>query len=291
MARSKKEETQVETVVAGVDVTPNVDEPPHKKSKRRKKEKEKKKKKKTKTSQEEHATDEEVESGVEGTPVPKDTTDVKTTPISEEVAEEVAVESTESTESSPEDVKDDQDDQDDQENQFSENREKTDELLKGLITTVQDRIASDKTLLSCLRELNRQVTRERKEVGKIVKKLHKGQRKKRRGGNKSPGGFTKPAPLSGPMCVFLEVSDGTELPRTEVTRRVNRYVKENDLQNPENKKQILADGKLKSLLYLKDDDELTYFNLQRYMKIHFLKKDPETGNILPYVPPEPLVES
>ena len=166
--------------------------------------------------------------------------------------------------------------------QFHENREKTDELLKGLISTVQDRIASDKALLSSLRELNRQVTRERKEVGKLVKKLNKGQRKKRRGGNKSPGGFTKPAPLSDQMCAFLEVAVGTELPRTEVTRRVNRYVKENDLQNPENKKQILADGKLMSLLYLKDSDELTYFNLQRFMKIHFLKKNPDTGEVLPF---------
>lgn len=168
--------------------------------------------------------------------------------------------------------------------QFNENREKTDELLKSLISVVQDRIASDKNLLSSLRELNRQVTRERKEVGKIVKKLNKGQRKKRRGGNKSPGGFTKPAPLSAQMCAFLEVTDGTELPRTEVTRRVNAYVKTNDLQNPENKKQILADGKLKSLLYLKDDDELTYFNLQRFMKVHFLKRD-DTGAVCAFVAP------
>ena len=168
--------------------------------------------------------------------------------------------------------------------QFNENREKTDELLKSLISVVQDRIASDKNLLSSLRELNRQVTRERKEVGKIVKKLNKGQRKKRRGGNKSPGGFTKPAPLSSQMCTFLEVTEGTELPRTEVTRRVNAYVKNNDLQNPENKKQILADEKLKSLLYLKDDDELTYFNLQRFMKVHFLKRD-ETGAICAFAAP------
>jgi len=168
--------------------------------------------------------------------------------------------------------------------QFNENREKTDELLKSLISVVQDRIASDKNLLSSLRELNRQVTRERKEVGKIVKKLNKGQRKKRRGGNKSPGGFTKPAPLSSQMCTFLEVTEGTELPRTEVTRRVNAYVKNNDLQNPENKKQILADEKLKSLLYLKDDDELTYFNLQRFMKVHFLKKD-ETGAVCAFAAP------
>ena len=168
--------------------------------------------------------------------------------------------------------------------QFNENRVKTDELLKSLITVVQDRIASDKNLLSSLRDLNRQVARERKEVGKLVKKLNKGQRKKKRGGNKSPGGFTKPAPLSAQMCTFLEVTNGTELPRTEVTRRVNAYVKTHNLQNPENKKQILADKKLKELLYIKDGDELTYFNLQRFMKIHFLKRD-ENGVVAQFVRP------
>ena len=122
-----------------------------------------------------------------------------------------------------------------------------------------------------MRELNRQVIRERKEVEKVVKKMNKGQRKKRKGGNKSPGGFTKPAPLSVTMCTFLNVSEGTELARTEVTRRVNAYVKDHNLQNPSNKKQIIPDANLKSLLNLQDTDELTYFNLQRYMKGHFLK--------------------
>jgi len=280
MPRSKKEE-QVETPVS------DTEEPEHqpKKTKRRKKDKKAKKKKKAKEPVSEvESESEEAEAETEAEPTPvkrskkKKAKKTKTkaakaeTPVVEAKEAKDAKDSKDSKEANPED-------------QFTENRDKTDTLLKGLISTVQERIAADKALLSCLRELNRQVTRERKEVSKVVKKLNKGQRKKRRGGNKSPGGFTKPAPLSGPMCAFLEVAEGTELPRTEVTRRVNRYVKENDLQNPENKKQILADGNLKSLLYLKDDDELTYFNLQRYMKIHFLKKDPETGEVRPFTAP------
>ena len=261
MPKSKKEE---QVVTPETDIVEPVDQT--KKSKKRKKDKKdkksKRKSKKTSDTQEESGVEEEVEE----TPVPKKT---KTT-ISEEDTDSIV----------SSDTKDDT-----LESQFDENRDKTNELLKSLIATVQDRIASDKALLFSLRELNRQVSRERKEVGKVVKKLSKGQRKKRRGGNKSPGGFTKPAPLSAPMCAFLEVSEGTELPRTEVTRRVNTYVKTNDLQNPENKKQILADGKLRSLLYLKEDDELTYFNLQRYMKIHFLKKNSETGEVIAFNPP------
>ena len=56
-------------------------------------------------------------------------------------------------------------------------------------------------------------------------------------------------------------------------------------KNPDNRKQILADTKLKSLLFLKEGDELTYFNLQRFMKVHFLKKDKETGVVSEFVPP------
>jgi chromatin remodeling complex protein RSC6 len=270
MPKTKKE-VVVET--EDVESTANVEQKKSKKHKKDKKDKKHKKKsdtpveavapveavKKTKKPKKEKA----VVEAVEDTEVVEDSEVVEDTEVVEdsEVVEDADVEG---------------------DSRFHENREKTDELLKGLISTVQDRIASDKALLSSLRELNRRVTRERKEVGKLVKKLNKGQRKKRRGGNKSPGGFTKPASLSDEMCAFLEVAVGTELPRTEVTRRVNRYVKENDLQNPENKKQILADGKLMSLLYLKDSDELTYFNLQRFMKIHFLKKNPDTGEVIPF---------
>ena len=271
MPRTKKEEEQV--------VTPESDtEDPvaqTKKSKRRKKDK-KDKKSKRKTNK---AQEPQEESEVDEESAPKKS---KTNKSKKAKAPEPDTEDVESTGSAaPAESANDEG----VDSQFDENRGKTDELFKSFIATVQERIASDKALLSSLRELNRQVARERKEVGKVIKKLVKGQRKKRRGGNKSPGGFTKPAALSPQMCAFLEVPEGTELPRTEVTRRVNTYVKANDLQNPENKKQILADGKLRTLLYLKEDDELTYFNLQRYMKIHFLKKDSETGDVSAFIAP------
>ena len=171
----------------------------------------------------------------------------------------------------------------DSDNSTTESAE-VDVLLKSLISTVQSRISADKTLLSQLRDLNKIITRERKENSKSLRKLTKG-RKKKTGGNKSPGGFTKPTLLSPPMCTFLELPEGTELPRTEVTRRVNTYVKNNNLQNPDNKKQIMADKNLKQLLYLNNTDVLTYFNLQRFMKIHFLKRDPDTGEYASYAPP------
>ena len=264
MPRSKKEE-KVETPAS------DTEDPESKKTKKRKKDK-KDKKKKTKKSQDVQ----------DNNPVEEEDSDSKKSKKSNNPKSKQDTDEPDVKEEVSEDLSENGDTVD---NQFCETQEKTDELLKNLILTVQERIASDKDLLVSLRELNRQVARERKDVSKVVKKLTKSQRKKRRGGNKSPGGFTKPAPLSEHMCAFLEVPEGTELPRTEVTRRVNKYVKDNDLQNPENKKQILADGKLKSLLFLKDNDELTYFNLQRFMKVHFLKKDPDTGLVSAFSEP------
>ena len=64
---------------------------------------------------------------------------------------------------------------------------------------------------------------------------------------------------------------GTELARTEVTKYITGYVKDHNLQDPEFKRRILPDAKLRKLLGVKKSEELTYFNLQKYMKHHFPK--------------------
>jgi hypothetical protein len=61
--------------------------------------------------------------------------------------------------------------------------------------------------------------------------------------------------------------------RTEVSKEINAYIRTNGLQDPANGRKINADTKLSTLLKLKKEDELTYFNLQRYMKHHFIKSE------------------
>jgi chromatin remodeling complex protein RSC6 len=63
--------------------------------------------------------------------------------------------------------------------------------------------------------------------------------------------------------------------RTEVTRDVNKYIRTNNLQDKENGRKINPDSKLAALLKLKKTDELTYFNLQKYMSHHFAKATKE----------------
>ncbi len=125
------------------------------------------------------------------------------------------------------------------------------------------------TLKSDFRVIEKQVSRELKHVARLNEK------RKRKSGNRSPSGFTKPTRISDTLAVFLNRSPGTELARTEVTREINQYIRTNDLQDKQNGRRINADAKLSALLGLAATDELTYFNLQRYMSHHFVKKTVE----------------
>ena len=60
--------------------------------------------------------------------------------------------------------------------------------------------------------------------------------------------------------------------RTEVTRYIIEYIKKEELQNKEDRRKIEADVKLKKLLEITEKEELTYFNLQKYMNKHFVKE-------------------
>ena len=131
------------------------------------------------------------------------------------------------------------------------------------------RLQQVSALLSALkvefRTLERKASRELKTATKA------GAKRKRKTGNRSPSGFVKPTLISPELATFLGKSQGTEMARTEVTREINAYIRANSLQDKTNGRKINADSKLSSLLKLKADEELTYFNLQRYMSPHFQK--------------------
>ena len=97
--------------------------------------------------------------------------------------------------------------------------------------------------------------------------------RKRRVTNRKPSGFVKPALISDELASFLGRPKGTEMARTEVTKEINQYIVTNNLQDKKNGRIIRADTKLRKLLRLNKSDELTYFNLQKYMSPHFPKKE------------------
>ena len=127
------------------------------------------------------------------------------------------------------------------------------------------------SLRSQLTAVTTQVRALSKRTDRELKQASKQGRKKRKSGNRAPSGFVKPTKISLELAGFLGKPKGTEMARTEVTREINTYIRAHKLQDPKNGRRILADAKLRKLLKLKKDDELTYFNLQRYMSPHFAK--------------------
>ena len=82
--------------------------------------------------------------------------------------------------------------------------------------------------------------------------------------------YLEPRKISNELAKFLGKPIGSKMLRTDVSRLINRYIRTNNLQDSVNGRRINPDKKLAKLLKLGENDELTYFNLQRYMKHHYL---------------------
>jgi chromatin remodeling complex protein RSC6 len=114
-----------------------------------------------------------------------------------------------------------------------------------------------------------------KTVSRELKNAQKASSKKRRSNvNRKPSGFVKPTRISDELAQFLGKTIGTEMARTDVSKEINTYIQAHGLQDKQNGRRIHPDEKLTKLLKVSKDDELTYFNLQRYMKHHFMKATP-----------------
>ena len=134
---------------------------------------------------------------------------------------------------------------------------------------IATRIQEFRTLAT---SLTADVKRLQKNVARQVRESNRKNRKRAARSTDSkrpPSGFAKPALISDSLCQFLGKPSGTEMARTEVTKYLTQYIKQHALQDAENKRRINCDSALKSLLNVSDSDEVTYFNLQRYMKPHF----------------------
>jgi len=114
---------------------------------------------------------------------------------------------------------------------------------------------------------------ELRKVLKLYQKKTSKAKKRKADPNRTPSGFAKPSLISDELCKFLKKPLGSKMARTDVTKEVNVYIKQHNLQNPENKKQIVPDKVLVDLLKISKAEVLTYFSLQKFLKSHFPKED------------------
>ena len=133
-----------------------------------------------------------------------------------------------------------------------------------------------------LKVLRGQVKTLEKSTRKLERELEKKSKKKSKS-TRAPSGFAKTSKISKELCAFLNKPVNTEMARTEVTKHLTQYIKQHNLQNPENKKQIQPDSSLAKLLGpLQQEDKekgYTYFNLQKYMKHHFPKSSKTSKSV------------
>ena len=149
-------------------------------------------------------------------------------------------------------------------------------LVKGLLDPeIKDEFSGVLTTLSAFRQqitmLQNQVRGLEKHVNKKMRVLQREAKKNKNKGNRKLSGFAVPTKITDQLCEFMNKEKGTMVARTEVTQYIIEYIRQNELQKDGNRKFIKPDIKLATLLDVKDSDEVTYFNIQRYMNKHFVK--------------------
>ena len=133
------------------------------------------------------------------------------------------------------------------------------------------KLQSVTSLLSALKSDFRALEKKSARQLKVSQKAS--AKRKHSSVNRAPSGFVQPTLISDELAGFLGKDKGSKMARTEVTREINAYIRSNNLQDKENGRRINADNNLSTLLKLKKGEELTYFNLQRYMSPHFPKAE------------------
>ena len=144
------------------------------------------------------------------------------------------------------------------------------EEFTSVVSELDNALTTIRNLKSRLQKLEKQVHKDHKATAKKLR--GKGPRKPR-DPNAPKSGFAKEGPVSDEMRKFLSLKKDELISRTDVTKRIHDYCKEKNLQNPADKRHIKADAPLRKLLKMSKDDDLTFFNLQKFMKVHFPNKE------------------
>jgi chromatin remodeling complex protein RSC6 len=144
------------------------------------------------------------------------------------------------------------------------------EEFSAVVTELDSALTLIRNLKTRIQKLEKQVHRDHKV---LLKKANGKRARKPRDPNAPKSGFAKEGPVSTEMGKFLGLKKDELISRTDVTKKIHEYCKAKDLQDPADKRHIKPDASLRKLLKMNKDDDLTFFNLQKYMKVHFPNKE------------------
>jgi hypothetical protein len=142
-----------------------------------------------------------------------------------------------------------------------------DEDLKAVLATLTTLREQASAAITEVKRLDKRVHKDMKDARKRKRRVRaEGEEAPKRG----PSIFEIPTKVTDELCKFLKHPAGTLISRSNVTKQINNYVKENNLKN---KHDITPDAPLRKLLQVPETDQLTYFNLQRYLNRHYIKTE------------------
>jgi chromatin remodeling complex protein RSC6 len=169
---------------------------------------------------------------------------------------------------------------------LSETKMSTGDSLRAILASLTTESATIKNLIANVRNVLKDVERQTKDYDKLVNKRsrNKGEKKV----SDAPSGITKPVAISDDLAVFLGVAPGTLVPRNEVTKGVSAYVRQHELYDPTNRQKFSfankPEGKVLFKLLGEPEEIVTYFNLQRYLKSHYITVSPTEAPVVSAVP-------
>jgi upstream activation factor subunit UAF30 len=154
----------------------------------------------------------------------------------------------------------------------------------AILTAVDAKIQQVSSILASLKNdskaLRKQIAQDKKVADKLAKKSAKKKRVVAEGEEAKPrnSGFMRPVKISDELASFLGKATGTVMGRQDANDEIRQYVALHNLKETEKGKgrNINPDAKLSSLLKLPAGEQLTYFNLQKYMKPHFIRIEDAT---------------
>lgn len=152
----------------------------------------------------------------------------------------------------------------------------------AILSTLQETL---KTLSSDVSTRIREAVKEAVEATKALKREARDSKKRRRKNpadmtpeekkaweiKRSKNAFLKLRPISDELSSFMGLPTKSQKSQTEVTKYISEYVKTHNCFDANFKRRIIPDSKLAKLLRVKDGQEVTYLNLQSFLKVHFLK--------------------
>ena len=201
------------------------------------------------------------------TPLVKKTRTKKTVEkVENVVAENVVAETPSDTENTTDEIVENTIDES---KPIKKNSEQTESVFLSKLTSFLTKVSVVNKEVRELQTIGRTLE---KDFNAVVRALSKKKNKHRNNENRALSGFAMPSLLSNELYTFLDIQEGTLIPRKQVTRMLNEYIKENNLRNETDRRIILPDDNLKRIFNCTENDNVTYFNLQSYVKHHFIKE-------------------